>query len=147
MLSLVHEGVATQVISRSSARRNYRPSSRHNLPPIGRVVPQQRYRTIDVAKGQADVLQEVFGPLKSPAKTMALETGLSERACRNQLAGINSMNLADFFNACQAIPELREWGAKMMGLSGERRAQEISDGIREITLRIDTNGVRLGGAD
>ena len=135
------------MISRSSARRNYRPLSRHNLPPVGRVVPQQRYRTIDVAKGQADVLQEVFGPLKSPAKSMAIETGLSERACRNHLAGVNSMNLADFFNACQAVPELAEWAVKMMGLSGARQQQEISDGIREITLRIDTNGVRLGGAD
>lgn len=133
------------MISRSALNRKYRHPIRRNLPLVGRVVPQERYRTCDVAKGQADVLQSVYGPLKSPAKSMAIETGLSERACRNQLTGINSMNLADFFNACQAIPELREWGAKMMGLSGERRAQELSDGIREITLRIDTNGVRLGG--
>jgi len=27
------------------------------------------------------------------------------------------MDLTTFFNACQRIPELRDWGARMMGLS------------------------------
>lgn len=128
---------------RSAAVRNNRTTHGRHMPRIGRVVPQERFRTADVARGQSEILQNVYGPLKSPAKTMALETGQSERACRNQLTGNNSMNLAAFFNACQAVPELAEWGAKMMGLSGERRDKEISDGIREITLRIDTSGVRV----
>lgn len=29
------------------------------------------------------------------------------------------MNLTDFFNACRAIPELRVWGARMMGMGAD----------------------------
>lgn len=136
------------VYSRPSSRRIIRPARDHNLPRNGNVLPRERVTPDDVAKGQAQILQGVFGPLKSPAKSMARETGASERACRNQLAGLNSMNLADFFNACRAIPELQKWGAQMMGmlLDGDPKFYtELQRGRQEIVLRFENSGLTLGG--
>lgn len=103
----------------------------------------ERPRSNDVAEQQAKILQGRFGNLRSPSKEMANLTGLNERACRNQIAGVNCMNLADFFNACQAIPELALWGEKMMGLSGARQVNEVNQGMQAITLRIEANGVKV----
>ena len=133
--------------SRSYERRNIQSARDHNLPRNGNTFPRRKYDTKDVSEGQAEVLQGVFGRLKSPAKEMANATGLNERACRNQIAGLNSMNLADFFNACQTIPELRAWGAHMMGLLIEGDpafGQEFAKGRQEIVLRIESNGLTLG---
>jgi hypothetical protein len=134
--------------ARSSQRRNSPARNSYNLPRNGNVVPREKFTTHCVAKAQAEVLQGIFGPLKSPAKQMSRETGLSERACRNQLAGLNSMNLADFFNACQAIPELRKWGAQMMGmlLDGDPKFYtELQRGRQEIVLRFENGALALGG--
>lgn len=133
--------------TRAFERRNIQSRRDYNLPSNGNVLPRERLRSDDVAKGQAEVLQGVFGNLKSPAKEMARETGLNERACRNQLAGLNSMNLADFFNACQSIPELRAWGARMMGLlvEGDPGFQaEFAKGRQEIVLRLEGGGLSFG---
>lgn len=83
----------------------------------GNILP--RLSTQEVTQGQADVLQGVYGPLKKPAETLSGDSGTSTRAARNHLAGVNAMNLTDFFNACRAIPELRAWGAKMMGMEAD----------------------------
>lgn len=94
--------------------------SRHFQSRGGNSVPRKKHQTDDVAKAQAEVLQGVYGDLKAGAKELARDTGKSERACRNHLAGLNCMNLAEFFNACQDIPELQAWGAYMMGLKNSR---------------------------
>jgi hypothetical protein len=133
-------------ISRSFKRRNFQSRHGNSRSPVGNVLPRERFTPGDVAKGQAQVLQDVFGSLKSPAKEMAKETGLNERACRNQIAGLNSMNLADFFNACHAIPELRAWGARMMGLLADGDpsfAAEFSRGRQEIVLRLEGGNLTL----
>jgi hypothetical protein len=143
-----NEGVVMEPSkSRAYDRRTIRSRRDHNLPSNGNVLPRERLRSDDVAKAQAAVLQGVFGNLKSPAKEMARETGLNERACRNQLAGLNSMNLADFFNACQSIPELRAWGARMMGLLVEGDPEfhrEFSAGRQEIVLRLEAGALSFG---
>lgn len=143
-----HEGATmSSSNSRSFNRRKSQSRHDHNLPRNGNVLPREKLQSDDVAKAQGAVLQGVFGNLKSPAKEMARETGLNERACRNQLAGLNSMNLADFFNACRNIPELRAWGAEMMGmlLDGDPKFYtELARGRQEIVLRIDTGGLTLG---
>lgn len=134
-------------ISRLPTRRKIQARHDYNVPRNGNVLPRPRVTADDVAKGQATVLQGIYGRLKSPAKEMARDTGISERACRNQLAGLNSMNLADFFNACQSIPELRPWGAQMMGmlLDGDPKFYtELARGKQEIILRIETGGITLG---
>jgi len=92
------------------------PASRHFQARGGNKLPSQKLGSGDIARQQAEVLQEEFGNLKSPAKELSRELGASERACRNWLAGINCMNLEDFFYACQKIPKLRAWGSYMMGL-------------------------------
>lgn len=133
--------------SRSSVSRKFQSRGGNSRSPVGNVLPREKFESDAVAKGQAEVLQGVFGRLKSPAKEMAAATGLNERACRNQIAGLNSMNLADFFNACQTVPELRAWGARMMGLLAEGNPsfpEEFSKGRQEIVLRIDTGGLTLG---
>jgi hypothetical protein len=130
--------------ARAAGGRNIQSSHGRYLPPVGKVFQREKFRSDDVAKGQGDVLYGVFGRLRSPSKEMANATGLNERACRNQMSGVNCMNLADFFNACHAVPELADWGAKMMGLSGERQVQEISKGLRGITLHIEAgDGVKV----
>lgn len=129
--------------SRASVGRTFQSRRGNTQSPVGRILPRENLASDDVAKAQAEVLQGVFGALKSPAKEMARDTGLNERACRNQIAGVNCMNLADFFNACKAIPELAEWGAEMMGLSGQRQADAVNHGMRAITLRIEASGVTL----
>lgn len=91
-------------------------ASRHFQSRGGNTVPRKKYEPDDVAKAQAEVLRERYGDRKAAAKELARDTGKSERACRNHLAGINCMNLAEFFNACQDIPEIQAWGAYMMGL-------------------------------
>jgi hypothetical protein len=133
--------------SQAATRRLNQSARAYNLPRNGKVLPREKYASGDVAKGQGEVLQALYGPLKSPAKQMQRETGISERACRNQIAGLNSMNLTDFFNACRAIPELRAWGAQMMGmlLEGDPNFQsEFQRGRQEIVLRIEGNGLTLG---
>lgn len=92
---------------RSSSSRNFQASSGNILP---------RVSTNEVTRGQSDVLQEVYNPFKKPAETLAEDAGTCARSARNHLSGANAMNLTDFFNACRNIPELRAWGAKMMGL-------------------------------
>ncbi|WP_298800028.1 hypothetical protein [uncultured Devosia sp.] len=144
----LNEGVIMNASnSRFHERRKIQSRRDHNLPRNGNDLPKKRFASDEVAKAQAEVLQGVFGNLKSPAKEMARETGLNERACRNQIAGLNSMNLADFFNACQAIPELQAWGAMMMGLSPSdpQFAKELARGHREIVLRIEGGNLTLGG--
>lgn len=134
--------------SRSASRRTFQSPRGNSRSSIGNVFPRERFSAEDVAKGQAEVLQGYFGNLKSPAKEMARETGLNERACRNQIAGLNCMNLADFFNSCRAIPELQQWGMEMMGAvqRGDRgRVAELMEGHRAITLRIEASGVTLKG--
>lgn len=97
--------------------RNSRSSvGRHFQSRCGNILPRSRYRTNDVAKAQAEILRLRYGNLKSPAKEQALETGQSVRACRNQQAGLNCMNLTEFFNACLSNPELQAWGKMMMGV-------------------------------
>lgn len=91
--------------------------SRHFQSRGGNLLP--RVSTQEVTEGQAEVLREVYGPLKSAAKELALDAGTCERSARNHLAAQNAMNLTDFFNACRAIPELRSWGAKMMGMEAD----------------------------
>lgn len=123
------------------------------MRPNGNVLPREKFTTDDVAKAQGEVLKGVFGHaisdagtamrIASPAKEQARITGQSERACRNQQAGQNCMNLAEFFNACQVIPELRAWGAMMMGLSEELHESvgpHVEKGMREIVLRLDLSG-------
>lgn len=135
-------------ISRLATPRKIQPRCSYNLPPVGKSFPpRERLASDDVAKGQGEILYSVFGRLRSPAKEMAALTGLNERACRNQISGLNSMNLADFFNACRTIPELRAWGAQMMGmlLDGDPSFQaEFTRGRQEIVLRIETGGLTLG---
>jgi hypothetical protein len=70
-----------------------------------------------VNQGQADVLRQLYAREKSPSTALSEASGTCERAARNHLSGATSMNLKDFFNACQRIPELRSWGARMMGLA------------------------------
>lgn len=131
-------GNATAHASRTIQSGNF-----HNLPPVGTVMPREKFVSPDVAEAQASILQFRYGKLKSPAKQQSRDTGQSERACRNQQAGLCCMSLTEFFNACQVIPELRQWGAMMMGLEHEdpaRFQREMARGTREITLRIDLNG-------
>lgn len=129
--------------ARVPERRTVQAFRGQNLPRNGNVLPREQLTADDVAKSQGDVLRGVFGELKSPAKTMARITGDSERACRNQYAGLNSMQLHKFFNACQAIPEMQAWGAMMMGIppTDPRFQQEMARGTGEIVLRIDTGGL------
>lgn len=131
---------------RATAHRKSQSRHDHNLPRNGKVFPQDRSAADDVAKAQGAVLQGVFGKLKSPAKEMANTTGQNERACRNQIAGLNSMQLHKFFEACQAIPELQDWGLMMMGIppTHPRFQQEMAKGQREIVLRIEATGLTLG---
>lgn len=132
----------------SAERRNSQFRRGNNVARNGNVLPREKLRSDDVAKAQGDVLRGVFGRLKSPAKEMALVTGASERACRNQIAGLNSMNLADFFDACQSIPELQKWGAYMIGLRLEDPVafqNEMQRGRQEIVLRFENGGLTLGG--
>lgn len=129
--------------SRAAVGRNFQSPRGNSRSRIGNIIPREKLAADDVAKAQAEVLQGVFGALKSPAKEMARDTGLNERACRNQIAGVNCMNLADFFNACKAIPELADWGVQMMGLSSQRQSAAINEGMRAITLRIEANGVNI----
>lgn len=148
-MSVHNEGATMRNhISRLSTPRKIQSTADSHMPHNGNVLPKQRvgFAPDDVAKGQAEILQGVFGRLKSPAKEMARITGDSERACRNQLAGLNSMQLHKFFRACQTIPEVQAWGAYMMGLSpaNPKFQQEMTRGYREILLRIDANGLTFG---
>lgn len=95
------------------------PGSRHFQSRGGNIMPRPQYRPDDVARAQGEILRDRYGRLKSPAKEQAVETGQSVRACRNQQAGLNCMQLTEFFNACQIIPELKEWGMRMMGCESE----------------------------
>lgn len=133
-------------VDRATAYRKSRASRGNVLPRNGKLFPQDRSAADDVAKAQGAVLQGVFGRLKSPSKEMANITGQNERACRNQIAGLNSMQLHKFFEACQTIPELQDWGVMMMGIppSDPRFQKEMSRGHQEIVLRIDTGGLALG---
>jgi hypothetical protein len=94
-------------------RRNHLPEQFQARKIIN--VPR-RHSTQEVTEGQARVLASKFGHLKQPSVALSEHSGTSERAARNHLAGANAMNLTDFFNACQRIPELKLWGAHMMGL-------------------------------
>jgi hypothetical protein len=142
--------------ARRDERRNFPQPRGRNMQPVGNVLPRQRYTPKDVAEAQGEVLRGVFGTVKtpsglvmqtaSPAKEQARVTGQSERACRNQQNGENCMALHEFFNACQVIPDLRSWGAMMMGLEQEDPEQfqrELARGTREITLRIDVNNAAI----
>lgn len=95
--------------------------SQHFQSRDGNLLP--RLSSHDVAQGQAEVLTEVYGPLKSAAKELARDAGTCERSARNHLAGVNAMNLTDFFNACRAIPELKAWGAMVMGMETDLNPQ------------------------
>lgn len=81
----------------------------------GNTVPR-RYSTEEVTDGFQRVLQQEYGHLKKPSGALSEDSGTSERAARNHLSGESLMNLTDFFNACQTIPVLQQWGASMMGL-------------------------------
>lgn len=112
------------------------PVSRHFKSRGGNVLP--RVSTNEVTLGQAEVLKEVYGPLKSAAKELANDAGTCERSARNHLAAQNAMNLTDFFNACRAIPELRAWGAKMMGLEADldpRFQEDLAKFVRAVQQR------------
>lgn len=95
---------------RTAVSRNFQARGGNILP---------RLSTNEVQDGQAEVLSEIYGPLKSAAKELARDAGTCERSARNHLSGANAMNLTDFFNACRAIPELKAWGAKMMGMEAD----------------------------
>lgn len=140
------EGIVS-INSRAVLHRKSRLPRGNVLPRNGNILPQSRSGADDVAKAQGDVLQGVFGRLKSPAKEMANITGQNERACRNQLSGLNSMQLHKFFEACQTIPELQSWGAMMMGMGPTHPnfQKEMARGHQEIILRIESNGITLGG--
>lgn len=134
-------GLKVQSDSRARVSRQVRSRRSNHQSSVGNIFPRERLASDDVAKAQAEVLQAKYGRLKSPAKEMALDTGSTERACRNQIAGLNAMNLADFFNSCRAIPELRAWGMEMMGAMdrGDQEAMaQLMAGHRAITLRIET---------
>lgn len=122
--------------------------SRHGngMPRNGKVMPRESFEPSDVAKAQGEVLQLEYGRLASPAKELALDTGASERACRNHLNGINCMSLTEFFNACQSIPVLQAWGARMIGLKATndpRFAEEWAEGVKHIKVSLDFNGVNF----
>jgi hypothetical protein len=134
--------------SQATERRNFQSRRGNNVARTGNVLPREKLQSDDVAKAQGAVLQGVFGRLKSPSKEMANLTGQNERACRNQIAGLNSMQLHKFFEACQSIPELQQWGAYMMGLRLEDPAafhNEMQRGRQEIVLRFENGGLTLGG--
>lgn len=134
----------------SSERRNFQSRRGNNQARNGNILPRQNLKADDVSKAQGEVLRGVFGRLKSPAKEMANITGQNERACRNQIAGLNSMQLHKFFEACQTIPELQKWGAYMMGLRVEDPAafySELQNGRQEIVLRFENGGLTLGGGN
>lgn len=123
--------------------RKFQSPRGNDVPPVGNVLPRERYTSDDVAAGQAKVLRLKYGRMKSPAKEQARDTGQSERACRNQQAGKNCMNLTEFFNACQTVPEFRAWGAMMMGLEIVDPAEfqrEMARGTREIVIRVEGGG-------
>lgn len=134
-------GNATAHASRTIQSGNF-----HNLPPVGTVMPREKFVSADVAAAQASILQFRYGKLKSPAKQQSRDTGQSERACRNQQNGLCCMSLTEFFNACQTIPELRQWGALMLGLKMTNDPSfepALKDGVREIKLSFDFNGTSL----
>lgn len=144
------QGVMAMGNSREAAARRIPPQRTNIVRPNGNVLPREKFTTDDVAKAQGEVLKAVFGQaistagttmrVASPAKEQARITGQSERACRNQQAGENCMSLAEFFNACQSIPELRAWGAMMMGLEQDHDpafGERLEQGVREIVLRLD----------
>lgn len=94
---------------RINSTEHFRARSVVNVPP--------RYSTQEVTEGLARVLTNKYLPFKQPSVALSEDSGTSERAARNHLSGVNAMNLTDFFNACQRIPELKAWGAKMMGMA------------------------------
>lgn len=128
-----HEGISMD---------NRRASvSRHFQTRGGNILP--RVSTSEVIQGQADVLQSVYNPLKKPAQQLSADAGTCERAARNHLAAQNAMNLTDFFNACRAIPELRAWGAKMMGMEADmdpRFQEDLAKFIRAAQTRLSERG-------
>lgn len=95
-------------------RRNY--SARYFQERGGKDFPRV-YSSEEVAQGQARVLQQRYGREKQPSVALSEDSGTLERTARNHLSGANCMDLKTFFNACQRIPELKDWGARMMGLS------------------------------
>jgi hypothetical protein len=131
-----HSGVQTMGSTRAAVSRHFQSRGGNTLP---------RVSTDEVAKGQAQVLRRKYGPLKSAAKQLANDGGTSERAARNHLAGVNAMNLTDFFNHCRSgsIPELRAWGLMMMGLEAQldpRFGSELAKGLRAIAARLEGEG-------
>lgn len=134
------------VNARAFADRTIQSENSHNLPPVGTVMPREKFVVADVAAAQARILQFRYGKLKSPAKQQSRDTGQSERACRNQQNGLCCMSLTEFFNACQTVPELRQWGALMLGLKMTNDPSfepKLQDGVREIKLSFDFNGTNL----
>lgn len=132
--------------------RKIQPSRGDNRSSVGRIRARERLTSDDVAKALAEVLQTKYSRLRSPAKEMANDTGVNERACRNHIAGLNSMHLAEFFNACRSgnCPELTEWGLEMMGAvqrGDQARVGELLQGHRAITLRIEADGLKIEGGN
>lgn len=118
---------------RTAVSRNFQARGGNILP---------RLSTHEVQEGQAKVLTDVYGPLKSAAKELAKDAGTCERSARNHLAGANAMNLTDFFNACRAIPDLGRWGVKMMGMEADLDPEfqmEFSAFVRAAQQRIGGN--------
>lgn len=115
--------------------------SQHFQTRSGNYLP--RVSTHETTKGQADTLQSVYGPLKKPAEALATDAGTCTRSARNHLSGANAMNLTDFFNACRAIPELRAWGAKMMGMEADldpRFQEDLAKFIRAAQQTLNQRG-------
>lgn len=94
---------------RHLSARHFHARHNVNLP--------RRYSTREVTDGMASVLQARYGREKQPSVALSDDSGVNERTARNHLSGAHCMKLTDFFNACQAIPELKAWGARMMGLT------------------------------
>lgn len=54
-----------------------------------------------------------------PAKIIAKAAGSSLKTAENARRGMNAMSLANFLNACRAIPELRALAIELMGIEIE----------------------------
>ena len=105
-----------------------------NIRRRDRKTLHERYTTRDVTKALADALSNIT------TKEIADASGSSLRAAENAKSGINAMCLAHFFNACQAIPELKAMAMEMMG------CETVVDPNRERALAMLVNSFVRSGA-
>lgn len=146
----INNGMGHMSNNRAATSRKFQSNRGIRRAAVGNKLP--RLSTHEVSQSQAEILQITYGSLKSSAKELANDAGISERAARNHLAGSHAMNLTAFFNACREIPELQQWGAAMMGLQGQPGFErELAKGIgaatKGITLHFNGNSVTVEQAD